>query len=73
MAYAILVVSAILIEFAVNLPTGSLPLALASDGVGPTGIATVAFQQQTGAGAESRRSAHVSLLARRRRCRKSGG
>jgi MFS family permease len=43
MAYAILVVSAILIEFAVNLPTGSLPLALASDGVGPTGIATVAF------------------------------
>ena len=42
MAYAILVVSAIFLELAVNLPTGSLPLALASDGIGPTGIATVA-------------------------------
>jgi hypothetical protein len=42
MAYAILVVSAILLELAVNLPTGSLPLALASAGIGPTGIATVA-------------------------------
>jgi MFS family permease len=42
MAYAILVVSAILVEFAVNLPTGSLPLALAADRVGPAGIATVA-------------------------------
>ena len=38
----ILVVSAILLEFAVNLPTGSLPLALTSDGIGPTGIASVA-------------------------------
>lgn len=42
MAYAILVLSAILVEFAVNLPTGSLPLALAGDGIGPTGIAEVA-------------------------------
>src|SRR5260370_39613901 len=42
MVYAILVVSAILLELAVNLPTGSLPLALASDGIGATGIASVA-------------------------------
>ena len=42
MAYAILVVSAILLEFAVNVPTGSLPLALAADRVDTTGIAAVA-------------------------------
>nr|WP_317995987.1 MFS transporter [Vulcanimicrobium alpinum] len=42
MPYAILVVAAILVELAVNLPTGSLPLALIADGVGPTGIAVVA-------------------------------
>ncbi len=42
MSYAILVVSAVLLELAVNLPTGSLPLALAADGVRPAGIATVA-------------------------------
>lgn len=42
MAYAILVVSAVLVELAVNLPTGSLPLALAADRVGTTGISVVA-------------------------------
>ena len=42
MVYAILVLGAVLVEMAVNLPNGSLPLALASDGIGPTGIATVA-------------------------------
>jgi MFS family permease len=42
MSYAILIVSAVLLELAVNLPTGSLPLALAADGVRPAGIATVA-------------------------------
>jgi MFS family permease len=41
MAYAILLISAILVELTVNLPMGSLPLALAQDGVQPTGIATV--------------------------------
>ena len=42
MAYAILVVSAVLVELAVNLPTGSLPLALDADRVGATGISMVA-------------------------------
>lgn len=42
MAYAILLISAILVELTVNLPMGSLPLALAADAVRPTGIATVA-------------------------------
>jgi MFS family permease len=41
MAYAILLVSAILVELTVNLPMGSLPLALAGDGVTSTGIAMV--------------------------------
>jgi MFS family permease len=42
MAYAILVASAVLLEFAGNLPTGSLPLALTADQLSPTGIAIVA-------------------------------
>jgi MFS family permease len=41
MAYAILLVSAVLVELTVNLPLGSLPLALADDHVSPTGIALV--------------------------------
>lgn len=37
MAYAVLVLSALLIDFAINMPLGSLPLALAADGV-PLGL-----------------------------------
>jgi len=39
MAYAVLVVSALLFEFALNLPIGSMPLALTSDGAGATSVA----------------------------------
>jgi len=41
MAYAILVVSTLLLDFTINLPTGSLPLALHDDGVSPLGISIV--------------------------------
>ena len=41
MAYAILVVSTLLLDFTINLPTGSLPLALHDDGISPLGISIV--------------------------------
>jgi len=41
MAYAILVVSTLLLDFTINLPTGSLPLSLHDDGVSPFGISIV--------------------------------
>jgi len=41
MAYAILVVSTLLLDFTINLPTGSLPLALHDDGVTAFGISIV--------------------------------
>src|ERR1700694_3908599 len=41
MAYAILVVSTLLLDFTINLPTGSLPLALHDDGVSAFGISVV--------------------------------
>jgi MFS family permease len=39
MAYAVLVISALLFEFALNLPIGSMPLALTSDGAGAASVA----------------------------------
>lgn len=41
MAYAVLVASALLIDIALNLPLGSLPLALSRDGVPAAGVALI--------------------------------